>query len=246
MNDFLKATLEANLEISKALNGTHKSEWYDKKDIGAGGDVSCGLDLFAENIFFEHLSSFGSIESEESGVMNSGNIKIIIDPIDGSDNAISKMPYFGTSVAMLDEFGILQNAMICNLSTSEYFFVSNDEKPKYGKLNSAKIETTSICNTSKIGIFERAYANPDIVKVLNDNSIKFRSPGAVALSLAYAHFVDFVLFVGPIRIYDVAAGLALCKELEVIINDDYVIVSKDKDIAFGLEKILGGMTNKEK
>lgn len=246
MNDFLRATLKANQEIAKALSSKHDKDWYEKKEIGAGGDISSGLDLFAESIFFNHLHTFGSIESEESGVMNNGEATIIIDPIDGSDNALSSMPYFGTSVAMLGSDGVLKDAMVCNLSSNEYFFIVAGSKPQHGKLFDDIVETLVVRNSSKIGIFERAYAYPQIVQALNDNSIKFRSPGAVALSLAYAHWVDFVLFAGAIRIYDVVAGLALCEGLEVIIKDDYVIVSREKDIADRIELIMSNIQIKEK
>lgn len=245
MHPFLLATLKANKEIATALSGTHDSDWYEKKEIGAGGDISSGLDLFAENIFFNHLHTFGAIESEESGVMNSGDFTIIIDPIDGSDNALSKMPYFGTSVARLDSSGVLSDAMVCNLCTNEYFFISKGNKPQYGNLFCDNIKLLEKMQSSKVGIFERAYAYPKVVKALHQNSIKFRSPGAVALSLAYAYWVDFVLFVGPIRIYDVVAGLALCEGLEVIINDDYVIVSKDKDMTHKLNNMMSNMEIKE-
>jgi myo-inositol-1(or 4)-monophosphatase len=43
---------------------------------------------------------------------------------------------------------------------------------------------------------------------------------------------------GAFRIYDFAAGLALCKGLEVIVEEDYVIVSKEKAIAHKIEKLI--------
>jgi len=73
---------------------------------------------------------------------------------------------------------------------------------------------------------------------LHSLKMKFRSPGAIALSLAYAHSVSFVLFVGTFRIYDFAAGLALCEGLEVVVEEDYVIVSKDKSIVEKISAIL--------
>lgn len=89
---------------------------------------------------------------------------------------------------------------------------------------------------SEVGLFEKAYANGALVEKLHQEKMKFRAPGAVALSLAYAHSAAFVLFVGPFRIYDFAAGLALCEGLEVVVDEDYVIVSKDKNI---VERIVG-------
>jgi myo-inositol-1(or 4)-monophosphatase len=43
---------------------------------------------------------------------------------------------------------------------------------------------------------------------------------------------------GAFRIYDFAAGLALCEGLEVIVEEDYVIVSKDKNIALKIEHLI--------
>ncbi len=241
MHDFLLATLKVNEIIHDALKNIHPEEWYQKNDIGAGGDISSGFDLFAEKIFYEHLHHYGSIESEESGIMNDGEVKIIIDPIDGSDNALSKFGYFGTSVAYINADGVLEHAMVCNLATSEVFWISKSKKPQHGKLFQNTWLPIEHNNNSKIGIFERAYAYPSVVQALHDNAIKFRSPGALALSLAYARWVDFVLFVGPFRIYDVAAGLALCEGLEVIIQEDYAIVSKEKDIALKIEQIINSI-----
>lgn len=238
MNDFLLSALKANREVFKAINSVDRESMYKKHTKGAGGDISSGFDLVAEKIFYENLSRFGSIESEESGIMNDGECKIIIDPIDGSDNIASNFSYYGTSVAILNSDGILKDAMICNLASREVFWISDGEVPMYGKLFEDKWDKIEKNNFSKIGIFERAYDNPQIVGLLKDNKIKFRSPGAVALSLAYAWWVDFVIFVGPIRIYDVAAGLALCRDLEVIIQEDFAIVSKDKEIAAKLFGII--------
>jgi myo-inositol-1(or 4)-monophosphatase len=43
---------------------------------------------------------------------------------------------------------------------------------------------------------------------------------------------------GEFRIYDFAAGLALCEGLEVIVEADYVIVSKDKNIVAQIETLI--------
>jgi len=90
----------------------------------------------------------------------------------------------------------------------------------------------------ELGLFEKAYVNPLVASGLLEEGYKFRSPGATALSLAYAHNVQFFLFVGQSRIYDIVAGLAICEGLEVIVEEDYVIVSQHKSIAKKLEVIV--------
>ncbi len=238
MTPFIKASIKANEEIKETIENSFDNSWFEKTQIGAGGDVSSKLDLMAEDIFFKYLSSFGEIESEESGIMGSGKAKIIIDPIDGSANALSLFPFYGTSVAKVNEDGILDEAIVCNLANNDIFFISNGSTTKQGKLFNSNFHTPYTALNPEIGLFEKAYANPELVALLDKQKLKFRAPGAIALSLAYAHTVNYVLFMGDFRIYDFAAGLALCEGLKVIVEDDYVIVSKDKNIALKIENLI--------
>jgi len=238
MTQFIKACIAANEEISLALKEEFDPTWFKKTVVGAGGDVSSRLDLFAEEIFVKHLSSFGEIESEESGIIGSGEEKIIIDPIDGSSNALSLFPFYGTSVAKVNAQGILDAAVVCNLATGDIFLKSGTIEVQQGQLFTDAFHAPHTVSNSEIGLFEKAYANPDMVAALDMEKLKFRAPGAIALSLAYARSVNFVLFMGKFRIYDFAAGLALCEGLEVIVEADYVIVSKDKTVAEKIETLI--------
>jgi myo-inositol-1(or 4)-monophosphatase len=185
-----------------------------------------------------YLSSFGQIESEESGILGEGDAKIIIDPIDGSANALSLFPFYGTSVAKINPEGVLDAAVVCNLATGDIFFKSNSSEVLQGKLFSSEFHLPYAAPHAEIGLFEKAYANPELVAALDREKLKFRSPGAIALSLAYARSVNYVLFMGKFRIYDLVAGLGLCEGLEVIVEEDYVIVSKDSNIAHKIETLI--------
>lgn len=239
IHPFIEATLLANESIAKAMQTTpHPQEWYKKGDIGAGGDESSGLDLFAEDIFVSYLQRFGTIESEESGIFEGQGGRIILDPIDGSDNALSSLPYFGTSVAFINPDGLLECAIVCNLANHDVFWTQKSQGTYHGKLFSNKWELVQKRENPPFGLFERSYAFPQVAHALYDNQIKYRSLGAAALSLAYGHWNRFVLLTGSVRIYDVAAGLALCEGLEVIIQEDYVIVAQEKEILTKIEEII--------
>ena len=241
MHTFIQACIKANEEIALALKEGFDASWFEKTVVGAGGDVSSKLDLFAEAVFVKYLSSFGQIESEESGCIGEGESKIIIDPIDGSSNALSLFPFYGTSVAKVNAEGLLDAAVVCNLANSDIFIKSYGDEVQQGKLFTTSFHTPHTAPNPEIGLFEKAYANPALVAALDEKGLKFRSPGAVALSLAYARTVNYVLFVGPFRIYDFAAGLALCEGLEVIVEADYVIVSKDKAVAQQIENLMNDL-----
>ncbi|RUM75932.1 MAG: inositol monophosphatase [Sulfurovum sp.] len=238
MTPFIQACIKANEEIALAIKDGFEASWFEKTEIGAGGDVSSRLDLMAEAIFVKHLGSFGQIESEESGIIGEGEIKIIIDPIDGSANALSLFPFYGSSVAKVNAEGILDEAIVCNLGNSDIFFTTIADGIQQGKLFSSTFHDPHTAPHAEVGLFEKAYANPHLVARLDKEKLKFRAPGAIALSLAYARSVNYVLFMGEFRIYDFAAGLALCEGLEVIVEEDYVIVSKEKTIAKKIETLI--------
>jgi len=135
----------------------------------------------------------------------------------------------------------LDAAVVCNLANSDIFIKSYGDEVQQGKLFTTSFHTPHTAPNPEIGLFEKAYANPALVAALDEKGLKFRSPGAIALSLAYARTVNYVLFVGAFRIYDFAAGLALCEGLEVIVEADYVIVSKDKAVAQQIENLMNDL-----
>jgi myo-inositol-1(or 4)-monophosphatase len=245
LNDFIQACIDANEEIAKALRGGFNDALFERGEVGAGGDISSGIDLFAEKVFVKHLHRFGQIESEESGVIGEGDARIILDPIDGSSNALSLFPYYGTSAARVNAEGILDAAVVCNLANGDLFFKTPHTPAQQGKLFHTDFHPLQAAPVSEIGLFEKAYAHPVLVAMMGIEGLKFRAPGAVALSLAYAHTVGYVLFVGPFRMYDFAAGLALCEGLEVIVEQDYVIVSKEKRTVEMIEKIVQRYRSRE-
>ncbi|MFP4332358.1 MAG: inositol monophosphatase family protein [Campylobacterales bacterium] len=223
---FFEATIEANKEIDRVIK-KRESKFFEYHDVGYGGDVSLGADLAAEKIFFEKLSDFGYFYSEESGIVGEGENKIVLDPIDGSKNFVTNFPYYGTSVALVGSDGKTKEAVICNLANGDVF-VKTKSFFKKGKLYDGELSDINEDHSSEIGLIERAYTSPKIAQAVADSCIKFRSPGAMALSLAYAKNCRFLLFLGYAREFDIAAGLFMVEDLNVKIDDRYILVSRSK------------------
>ncbi len=240
INDFLNDAILANRLIYTEIRNGFRPQWQKEFEIGAGGDRSSGIDLFAEEIFIKYLSKYGKIDSEESGIIGSGKKSIILDPIDGSSNALSHFSYYGSSIALLDEEKNVEIAIVANFASGEIFYKTNNSKLMVGYLdnNIDSFKEEKIVQNSKIGLFEKAYSNYNVVKLLNENGFKFRTPGALALSLAYAKRVDWVLYIGRIRNYDIQASIFMCEGLKIIIENDYILVSKDKKIAETINNIV--------
>jgi len=234
MEQFLKAAISANKEIIELLNNESGENFYQKISLGAGGDISMKIDLLAEEIFIKYLSKFGNINSEECGfVDNEKSDEIIIDPIDGSDNFASNLPYYGTSVALKRDSKYI-GAVVVNLANGEIFVKDSKhfERANLKNLNFKKVVKNPY---SKLGLFERTYCSKSTPELMRRYGIKYRSPGAFALSLAYAHDVDFVLYEGKMREYDIAAGLYMCEDLHVEKRENLLLVSQNKEI---FDKIL--------
>lgn len=239
-NSFTNAVIKANEEIYEYLN-THLTPFdlQFSDTIGFGGDNSLNIDLKAEKIFIKYLEKFGDIYSEEVGLVSSNtNIKIIIDPIDGSHNLQSKLAYYGSSVALKidDEY---KAGFVANFAQGSLIY-KTDKDVKQISLISKKEQVFQSSLNPTIGIFERAYAYPDICKKLYENSIKYRSPGAAALSLASARNFNFVIFAGKVREFDIAASLHINSDLFTYQDSEFLIVSKKEQ---KLEQIKGIIKN---
>ncbi|PAF42345.1 inositol monophosphatase family protein [Helicobacter sp. 11S02596-1] len=238
MSDFIKAVIEASQHIIEILS-QRKPEHMQAHQIGAGGDISLGADLLSEEIFAKYLLPIANIDSEESGyLVGKGDDVIILDPLDGSDNYISNIPYYGASVALCASSGETKEAIIINFCSQSAYFDTGDGVffTKIPARTTAPI--TPKQSLSKCGIFEKAYSNPDIAKKLFEHSIKFRSLGASALSLAYAQESNFMLFGGKIRKYDAQAGLFLSRHLWINHCEDFLLVSRNKQIFDMISKII--------
>ncbi len=229
MNLFIQAAILACQEIASLVKEDHES-LFALHDEGFGGDISNGVDLKAEAICFAHLSPFGSIFSEESGWMSpESSINIYLDPIDGSDNFVSKFPYYGVSIARTDRDKTTE-ALVCNLANGDLFIRTHDEYYLTNLKNPSLKREISTNLSAKVGLFEKAPEHPQLIQKLMDKKLKFRSPGALALSLAYAPYVKYVLFLGTMRPYDIQAGLYLSQHLHVFSDDRYILICGDKEL----------------
>jgi len=224
---FIKAVILANKELLTYINNELKLEDLNySKQIGYGGDKTLNIDLIAEEIFIRYLEVFGNIYSEECGRLSDDkNFDIIIDPLDGSDNFSSNLPYYGTSIALVSNDKTIAG-FVCNLVNGILTYKAFDEEVKFEYLLDNR-DNLLITSNKKIGIFERAYAYPNICTKLRQENIKFRSPGAVALSLCDAKNYDFVLFVGNIREFDILASLYICNDLFLYKTDKFVLIAQN-------------------
>jgi myo-inositol-1(or 4)-monophosphatase len=113
--------------------------------IGASGDKTYPIDKVAEDIILSGLDESGealTIVSEEAGIrdIRGGGKKVLIDPIDGSRNAVSGIPFFCASIAVADGnmVGDIETAYVVNLVNGDEFWA---ERGKGAFLNGEAMHT---------------------------------------------------------------------------------------------------------
>ena len=235
LGSFISAAIKANQELHLRIS-VCDDMLFTAHQKGAGGDITHGVDQIAEDLFVKHLQNFGRIDSEESGSIGKGERVITLDPLDGSDNFLSKFPYYGTSVALEDEHGV-QAGIVTNLAEGRIYIKTKDYF-QCGRLDTLQMRDVRKNNFAKIGIFERAYRSFENVNKLKTKKIKYRAPGAVALSLSLAREVAFVIMEGELRSYDVKAGLFMCEDLYQHKTNDLTIICHQEKIFNNLKQIL--------
>jgi myo-inositol-1(or 4)-monophosphatase len=208
---------------------------------GAGGDKTYPVDRKAEEIIISSLEGLHeplTVISEEAGIVElaGGGKKVIIDPIDGSRNAISGIPFYCASIAVAagDTVGDIELSFIVNLINGDEFWA---KKGSGAFMNGEQIRTQEDDGFFLVA-YEAQSPGRDIEKILPllAKSRKTRCLGATALDLAYlaAGAVSVFVSPSPSRSFDFAGGLLLAREAGGIVTDTE---GNDIDhVALGLKK----------
>ncbi|OGW15315.1 MAG: hypothetical protein A2035_03790 [Nitrospirae bacterium GWA2_42_11] len=241
----LRKTGKKLLEIIPRVAGS--ADASVKLRRGASGDQTFYIDEMAEKIVVEAIEKISqngisfTLISEECGIKRFGtenNIKILLDPIDGSNNAKRGVPYYATSIAILDGErlrDILVGYVVDLSSNKEYWAIRGEG----AWCNGERI----ICRSSDefdMVAFEASVPAKDIERLmpLLKSSRKVRCLGAIALDLALmgAGAIDVTAIGTPSRSFDYAAGMLILKEAGGIITD--IEGGGIGDISAGLERTV--------
>jgi myo-inositol-1(or 4)-monophosphatase len=193
---------------------------------GAGGDRTFPIDKKAEDIIIGSLETLGeplSIVSEELGTceINGNGRRVLIDPVDGSKNAISGVPFYCSSIAVAegDTIGSISLSYVINLLTGDEFWA---EKGKGAFFNGERISTQAD-DVLNLVAYEAQNPKGDIPKIMGllGEARRTRCLGATALDLAYLAYGAVSVFVSPApsRSFDFAGGWLLVKEAGGVFTD---------------------------
>ncbi|BCU68242.1 extragenic suppressor protein suhB [Sulfolobales archaeon HS-7] len=195
-------------------------------------DVSRKVDRLSEQFIIDNLNSTGfkfKIITEESGthVNSEYEYVAVIDPLDGSTNYLSGIPWSSVSLAIFSKEGDSVAGSVKSVFTSDVF--SYDEHIAY--VNKTEFKG-SAHEAKKVILAYFDYKTAEKAKELLSKfrGFKFRSLGCSSLDMIYTCLGRTYLFLdlrGTIRNVDVASSSNFCKRLGYEIYD---LTGRDIDI----------------
>jgi len=208
---------------------------------GAGGDKTYPIDKKAEDIIMgalEDLHEPLDIISEEAGIRQimTGGKRVLIDPIDGSKNAINGVPFYCSSIAVADgdTIGSISTAYIINLLSGDEFWAERGR----GAFFNAKKMSAQLEDLLYLVAYEAQNPGRDIPRIMNllGEARRTRCLGSTALDLAYLDYGAISVFVSPSpsRSFDFAAGWLMVAEAGGAFTD--MDGNSIADLVTGLEK----------
>ncbi len=196
---------------------------------GAGGDKTFPVDKWAEDIILSALEKVHgqgeqfTLISEELGIreFGTGTKRILADPIDGSNNAKTGVPFFSTSIALLDgeKLADLSIGYVLNLAAGDEFRAVKGE----GAFKNGERIMTSSSEEIIIVAYEASTPGTDIPRILPllAEARRARCFGSMALDLAYVASGAVNVFAtgNRSRAFDFAAGMLILREAGGVITD---------------------------
>jgi len=216
---------------------------------GEGGDDTTAIDGAAEAAILARFRETGAtIVSEEVGILEGGETRVVIDPIDGSLNAKRGIPFFSLSVAVAhgDTMGDVDFGFVHDFGSGEEWTARRGEG---AWLNGAPLGAERPKDEIEILSFEATLTSlvaADAQKV-DGLAYRLRIMGSLALSLCHlaAGRVDAVCSLKPARSVDIAAAQLLVRELGLAIelfdaDDPFAAAPLDLQ---GRSRVAAGGTN---
>ena len=151
----------------------------------------------------------------------------LIDPIDGTNNAIKEIPAYAISIAVanveqgrVSTLNDVELGFVYNLANGNYF---EAEKGKGCLLNNEEVHPSEIVKINKMTLGGFTKTGTSEASKLVDRARRMRVLGSVVLELSYVASgrYDAFLDLRGSRIIDIAAGKLILEEAGCIITDKY-------------------------
>ncbi|MBO6084035.1 MAG: NAD(+)/NADH kinase, partial [Candidatus Methanomethylophilaceae archaeon] len=210
--------------------------------MGADGTPTSQVDKIAENTVLMYIESRKvplNVLSEEIGFVDNGaKDTLILDPIDGTRNAVLGIPYYTISLAVTDsDLNGVHTALLRNLVTGDE---SRAEKGKGATFNGRPVHVKKTYNPRDItlNIYLGRTSDPNAYAVAKRVKAS-RSLGCSSLEMAQislGRYDGFLMqsenYTHSIRVVDIAASALILREAG---GEVYTLDGTPLDMPFDLE-----------
>ncbi len=225
------------LDIEEAIdNARADPDLMSITKMGADGTPTHKIDEYAEEVAIRDLEDSNKsmiLISEEIGKINIGNKKpeyvVIMDPLDGTSNAMKDIPFYGLSIAIaslngnktIDDVTLedIEIGYVKNFPTNDvYKATKNRGATKNNKpMTMSKTKKVSEATLSTY-IYRQKLER--LEKILSTTR-RMRLIGAIAIELCYVASGVYDIFIdtNAVRVLDIAAAQLIVKENGGIITD---------------------------
>ncbi len=216
--DLLKFCQKSARELRELLRENEEG-WGERVKMGADGTPTSKVDQIAESFLINSLEEEEievNVLSEEIGFLDKGsNVTLVLDPIDGTTNAIWGIPFYGVSFAFgfhsLDDvfFGY-----VMNLATGDEYYAI---KGKGSYMNGKKISPKRGSPLQGLWMNYRVIKSSEVLERISERlKGKARILGAASLELCLVATGALSFYYYPLerlRVVDIAAGQLIVKEV---------------------------------
>ena len=192
---------------------------------GADGTPTKIIDDIAEKAALDTVKESGknvNILSEEVGFINNDAEKtIVLDPVDGTFNAVHNIPFYSVSVAVgTKKLSDIEYGLVKNLVNNDVF---EAEKNNGSFLNGKRIKTKNF--DEKNSVFSVYMGRKALSKSyeIAKKARRVRSMGCASLDLCLVASSStdlYYQFGVPLRVTDIAAGVLILREAGGEIYDE--------------------------
>ena len=213
---------EAVLTVLNRAADAVVDAFADQRDWGKSGlrHDQYVPDLVADEAVLGVLGATDiGVLSEESGLGPGTGLVAVVDPVDGSTNASLPLPWFATSLCVVDEDGPWVAVVHDHPSNRRYTAV----RGRGATLDGAALAAPTAAE------FSEAVVAVNGVPPAQAGWWQFRTMGSCALELcavADGRFAGFVDFAGSLHVWDYLGALLVCREVGVVVVD-----AEDRELA---------------
>ena len=226
MKDFLSVLDRIGNDVQSAFKN-HLDERDQTKVVGMGADGTAthALDKICEDEIIrgvEDLDIPVNIISEEAGFIDRGHSdNLVVDPLDGTFNAVHAIPFYSVSMAVMGkDFTTLSFGYIKSLNEGDIYYA---QKGKGAFYNGSRINVSRErvgCSISKEGTHDDRMS-----RHIMELPGKHRRLGCASLEMCLVAkgSADLMAYVGKnnyVRNIDIAAGTLIVREAGGVVLDD--------------------------